>query len=118
MLVGGFAGLVWFAFGRDPHWASRDGRRFICRAQLVEHSGRSDGRWREVRGAVADGGAVTIAARGLAGRDLAGTWRLDSVTPDESGKRVAVLLRSERLLVLRIPADSPSARLFAELLEK
>lgn len=117
-VVAGFAALAWFAFGRDPHWSSQDGRRFICRAQLVEPSGRSDGRWREVRGAITDDGMVTVSPRGLAGRALTGVWTPEAASPDDRGKKVSVLLRSERMLVLRMPSRSPASRLLVQLVEK
>jgi hypothetical protein len=117
-VLGGFAALVWFAFGREPHWSSRDGTRFICRAQLVEIHGRSDGRWREVRGSLSHDGTVAIQPRGLGGREMAGNWRPESATPEESGRKVSILLRGERILVLRMPRDSRTARLLVDLLQK
>ena len=117
-VVAGFAVLVWFAFGREAHWTSRDGTRFICRGQLVEPSGRSDGRWREVRGSIGEDGTVTISPRGLAGRSMAGSWRAESATPDDRGKKVSVLLRADRMLVLRMPVNSAASRRLVELLQK
>ncbi len=111
------AAMLFVAFRMEPHWSSKDGTRFICRAQPVslEQGGAAGSRWREVRGEVTEAGLVRLRTRGLiSGRKMTGDWRIDGRGTTDGRKRVVYLLRSSDgddprasgLLALRMPGSS------------
>lgn len=127
-------GMLVAAFMIEPHWSSKDGQRFICRAQPIT-IGRDMGagagtgsRWREVRGELSDDGIVKLRTRGLiSGRRITGDWRIHARGSSDRRKRLVFLLRSadsignadgaagETLLALRMPRSSRSAPLLERL---
>lgn len=128
------AGMLVVAFRIEPHWSSKDGQRFICRAQPITigrdlSGGAGTGsRWREVRGEVGDGGIVKLRTRGLiSGRKITGDWRIHARGTSDRRKRVVFLLRpavppggsdsggTETMLALRMPGSSRSAPVLDEL---
>lgn len=117
-------GMVVIAFMIEPHWSSKDGKRFICRAQPVSLAeGTSAGsRWREVRGEVSEEGIVRLRTRGLiSGRKITGDWRIEGRGTTDRRKRVVYLLRPDEaesgttsLLALRMPGSSRAAPLLEQ----
>ena len=113
-------GMVVVAFRIEPHWSSKDGMRFICRAQPISLDGTSTGaKWREVRGEVRPEGIVKLRTRGLiSGRKVTGDWRLEGRGITDRRQRVVYILRSadtidndpgaasRSLLALRMPGSS------------
>jgi len=109
--LGACIGMLWLAFRIEPHWAARDGTRFLTTSQLIDGHGRELGRRREIRIAVAPDGRILASRRSLMRTNsetfaLAGKspdpprgkeiYLLDSLPPDAGGNR----------LVLRLPRRS------------
>ncbi len=87
ILVAAIAALsALFAFGIEPHWSSRDGRRFIARAAWLERHDRSP--WVEVRGRVIDG-RITLVARRSRHELIEGDYRMVRIADDT--RRVAIV---------------------------
>lgn len=111
-------GLGAIALWMEPHWASKDGKRFICRAQLLTGPSDPAGRWREVRGYIEDG-RVVVRARSPLGGSLSGTWSMRSRGDIDRRKRYVYLLgrdSDDKQLALRIPDNSKARPTFDELL--
>lgn len=112
--------LVWFAFRLEPHWVSKDGRRFICKGQLMDRHGNTHGGWHEYRVRVAetdphdsDRPEVHAARRGIMGRRQRGVWRVTARSQDPPRRKAVFLLHpatgAEFMLALRMPARSRAA---------
>ena len=98
--------LVWVALRMEPHWVSKDGRRFTCRVQLIGRHDVPEGRWREMR-ALVDGDDVWITARGPLHRSLQGRYRVVGRSPlPSAGKVVWLLAGDAQRIVLRVPERS------------
>jgi hypothetical protein len=95
------------AFGIEPHWSSRDGRRFIARAAVREDRNLSS--WFEVRGSLTEGG-VDISARRGRHRDADGFYRVSGVA-DGPRRTVVIHLMGSRELLLRFPRRSRTLRM-------
>lgn len=100
-----FGGLIWVAYGIEPHWASKDGRRMIARVQPLGQRDEPDGRWREMRVA-ADGTTITLSSRGLGSLSLRGTYRVRGKSPQPPRRRAIYILEGERRILLRVPSNS------------
>ncbi len=119
--------MLAIAFMIEPHWSSKDGRRFICRAQpitLGEHSG--GGRWREVRGEIRPDGVINLRTRALiSGRKVTGEWHIEARGNTDWRKRVVFILAPNeatqgspgagRLVALRLPGSSRATPLLERL---
>ncbi len=90
------------AFGVEPHWSSRDGRRFIARAARFERDGKPS--WVEVRGSV-DHGSILITARRRRHSHLDGSYHL-ARTGESSRRTTVAFLRGEQNVLLRLPRQS------------
>lgn len=107
VILGGLA--LWWAARVEPHWASRDGQRFIARVQMLRLGDQPDGRWREVRAGVTLERTLVIRPRGIAAGAVRGEWRLVNASVDERRRRavyVAARVDGDDRLVLRIPLSS------------
>ena len=106
-----------YALRMEPHWSSKDGTRFICRAQVLNAQHQAVGRWREVRGQI-EGDDVLLRSRSLVSRGGAGKWRVHARGVVD-GKRHIYLLRGEegeQQLAVRLPAGSNTVPLLEERL--
>lgn len=95
-----------FAFGSDPHWCSRDGRRFSCRAQTVFEATGTTSRWIEARAAVTVDGHVLLRPRGLSRHNIHGEWSVVRADWSDNRKRRLYVLRRDGLVSIRVPAKS------------
>lgn len=106
----GFLGLLALAariaFASDPHWCSKDGRRFSCRARTISPATGPTSRWIEARAAVTPDGLVYLRPRGLSRHNIHGEWRLTGIDPAGDGKRRVYVLQRESLLTIRVPEKS------------
>lgn len=100
------AGLLWLARRIEPHWASKDGHRFVGRVQVLGTHDLPEGPWREIRASVDDGTRLVVTARGLGGRGLGGNYRVASASPSPPRGKAVFVLVGEKRLVLRVPATS------------
>lgn len=112
LLLVAMGGLWWVAYRMEPHWSSRDGRRFLCMAQDL-HDDASTGRPRETRVTVLDDGALLIAQK-RAMRRRQSMCTLEGKSADPPPRRAVYVVR-ERVdgiagerIALRLPAKSRS----------
>jgi hypothetical protein len=107
-------GLVWAARRIEPHWSSKDGTRFIARAQVLGLGDVPEGGWKEVRGVVEDG-HVILDARGMWAARLRGTYRIVSKSPEPPARKAVYLLAGEQRVVLRLPHRSRTVEVLDRL---
>lgn len=101
--------LAWFGMRIEPHWVSKDGRRFICQSQLVTPHGDALGRWRETRVEITPDDELCVIQKRLFRRQRS-YWELAAESPDPPRRRAIFLLRGRddttSMLTLRMPAKS------------
>jgi hypothetical protein len=85
LVVGGLVGMAWLAARIEPHWVSKDGERFICNGQRLSAQFIPEGRWREVRAAVMQDGAVLIGRRRRLTARARGSRSATTAAPVASG---------------------------------
>ncbi len=103
--IAGCVAMLWGASRIEPHWASKDGHRFVCRVQtLVDHD-LPDGRWHEMR-AFVDGSSLVLGSRSRRSKSLAGSYRVVGRAPETPSGRAIFVLQSEAKVLLRVPAKS------------
>lgn len=114
------AAMAWGAYRIEPHWVSRDGKRFLCMGQQLNDRHTPVGRWNEVRVAALPDGALLVDQRRRVGRTRPGArvWHVVSRMPDAPRKKlVAYLLRGRNedgvavQMLLRLPAKSKAIAL-------
>jgi len=104
-------GLLYAAYAIEPHWVAKDGVRFLTTSEVVDHSGASLGRRREVRGTIMGDGTVLIGKRALM-RTQTNRFRVRSKSPQVSRGRQQYVLEQippdpdGDMLILRIPKGS------------
>jgi hypothetical protein len=115
------AGLWWVAYKIEPHYASKDGKRFLCTAQEIVE-GQPAGRARETRVMVLDDGVLHCSQkRGL--RRNGSLWALVGKSPSPP-RRLQVYVAQELLdghalpnqLAIRLPAKSRVIPILEQLL--
>ena len=99
--------LAWLGWGLEPHWASRDGKRFMCRMQLHPQDPRDHARWHDVKVGVQEG-ELFVHARSRRARDARGVWRVIGAVDDYERKRRTYEVRNshDEGASLRVPAKS------------
>lgn len=114
------AGLYWLAYRIEPHYSSRDGRRFLATGQFIDAQGQPEGRPREFRAVVIDRDLVQISRRFH--RRKTAEYRLLARAPDLSRRRAVYLLQSTDpqaygdQISLRLPPSSHTSQLFDRIL--
>ncbi len=110
LLFVGMGGLWWLAYRMEPHWSSKDGRRFLCTTQDLSNP-THPGRTRETRISVSPDGALLISRKNGLRREQT-IWTLTGKVPEPPRKREVFLAErrgdsKERLLLaIRLPANS------------
>jgi hypothetical protein len=110
LLVVVMGGLWWLAYRMEPHWSSKDGRRFLCTTQDLSNPSHP-GRPRETRIAVSPDGALLISRKNGLRRENT-TWVLTGKVPEPPRKREVFLAerrgdsKARLLLAIRLPANS------------
>lgn len=99
--------LAWLGWGLEPHWAAKDGMRFMCRMQLHPQDPREHARWHDVKVGVQDE-ELFVHSRSRRGKELRGVWRVIGATNDPAQKRRIYELRSSNGdgASLRVPTKS------------
>jgi hypothetical protein len=115
------AGLYYVAFRVDPHWASKDGRRFVCHGQLVDHYGNTLQNWREYRFRVLDHDRILARRHSRWTRRNEGVWRVAAKSDNPPKNREVYLLASADggntdQMAIRLPASSPAIAVLEGLL--
>jgi hypothetical protein len=102
-------GLAWVGWGLEPHWSSKDGRKFMCR--MLEHSTGVDNstraRWHDIKVGVNED-ELFVYARSRRSASLRGVWKISGVTDDEKKRRRLYEVRASdgAAAVLRVPLRS------------
>jgi hypothetical protein len=103
--------LMVLGYRIEPHYASKDGRRFLCTGQLVSRFGEPDGRRREVRISVLPDGALQMdTKRGM--RRTISLWTLEGKAAEHPKRRLVYLLRGAdgsgvtQRMTIRLPSTS------------
>lgn len=89
----------------EPHWASKDGRRFIARMQTLGLHDVPEGPWREMR-LVVDGDSLIVGARGLRGSRLRGHYNVVAKSEEPPRKRAIYIISGPQKALLRLPDTS------------
>jgi hypothetical protein len=99
--------LAWLGWGLEPHWASKDGMRFMCRMQVHPPDPRDHARWHDVKVGVQEG-ELFVYSRSRRAKDARGVWRVIGATDDRERKRRIYELRgtNDEGASLRVPAKS------------
>ena len=111
LFVAGMLGMWWIAYRMEPHWSTKDGKRFLCNAQEIENN-KTVGRPRETRVMVLPDGLLHISQKRMMRRRHT-RWMLVGKSPDPP-KKVQIYLAQMRqdgqnlpvTLALRIPVKS------------
>ena len=116
-------GMWWFAYHLEPHYSSKDGRRFLCTAQQME-GGEPLGRVRETRVFVLPDGVLDVSQKRVARRKHS-RWVIVGKAPNPPRKMQVYLaqLRADgqkipSFIALRIPAKSRCVPVLDELVEQ
>ena len=119
-------GLLYLAYRIEPHWVSKDGRRFLTTSEHIDRFGNVVGRRREVRGAFLADGGIVLSRRSLVAHDEAASgasgpshlgrhaaselYVLSAVPPDPDGDLLALRVPSSSRLVAMLDALTPARR--------
>lgn len=123
-LLGFFAvvgGLLYASYKIEPHWVSKDGRRFLCNAQSVTEHGATLGAWREYRVEVLDDGRLFARRRSRLFPNAARMWVVAAKSESPPKRREVYLLESETpgeddMLAIRLPVGSKAIPILDALL--
>jgi hypothetical protein len=105
------AAFGWLAFRIEPHWVSKDGRRFLCNAQRITTGGEPETRWRETRVIVSDANRIQVDQKRFM-RRTSTFWKVASRSQDPPRGREVFLLTgfddrgNPVMLALRLPKNS------------
>lgn len=108
--------LAWLGWGLEPHWSSKDGRRFMCRMQRTPADGDDRPRWHDVKVAV-DAESLYVLARARRASELRGDWRVIGSSDHPAKKRRIYELRNANgdAASLRVPLNSRCVPVLDEL---
>jgi hypothetical protein len=113
--------LTWVGFRIEPHWVSKDPRRFLCNGQLLSNIGEPTGRWKETRVLVGTHGSVQADQKRFLRRNFS-NWTITAESPDPPRRRAVFLLRGNdaegraAMMALRLPATSRAVPILREAL--
>ena len=123
LIFAAIGGIAWFAYGMEPHYASKDGHRFLCNTQEFM-AGRSTERKREARITVMpDDSLHVVQKKGL--RRSMHSWKLVGVSPDPP-RKMAIYVAQRHFddqpaptqLMLRLPRNSRVIPVLDEVLAR
>jgi hypothetical protein len=104
-------GLIYVGYRIEPHYVSKNGRRFLCTGQLLSAYGDPDGRRREVRISVLPDGALQMDVKRGMRRSLS-MWSVEGKAAEPPPRRVVYVLRGRddagatQRMVIRLPSNS------------
>lgn len=116
-------GMLWLANRIEPHWTSKDGRRFLTTAQIIDRHGQTIERRREVRVTVAPDGTLHLSRRGVMRRDRNQLFEVGGKSPQPPRGRAVFVLDAipadgtGNRLLLRLPARSPAVAVLDGVLD-
>jgi hypothetical protein len=114
--------MLWAALRIEPHWSTKDGRRFVCHAQELA-DGEPLSRNQEARIVVLPDGTLHVTRKRTLGRHSTATWTLIGKSPSPP-KRVEIYVAQQRSdgslipaqLAMRIPPKSRCVKVLDEIL--
>lgn len=103
----------------EPHWVSRDGHRFISRAQFIDERGLPHGRWHDYRFSIDLNGSVEAQRRGLLGLRHRSYWQVWTKSDELQRRRLVFVLRStdNEILAVRVPPKSRAVPVLERFIE-
>jgi hypothetical protein len=103
----------------EPHWASRDGYRFISRAQFIDERGLPHGRWHDYRFFIDRDGSVEAQRRGLLGLRHRSYWTVWAKSDEIQRRKLVFALRStdNEILAVRVPPKSRAVPVLEQFIE-
>lgn len=110
--VAACVGMIWLANRMEPHWVSKDGRRFLTTAQAADVHGQTLERRREVRVDVLPDHTLALSRRSALRRDRRQVFTVVGRSPDPPRGKVIYVLDAippdggGSHLLLRLPARS------------
>lgn len=113
--------LMWAGFRMEPHWVSKDGRRFLCTARRLGPAGEPQSRWRETRVTINSARQVQVDEKRLM-RRATSFWKVVSRSETPPRNREVFLLSgfdrvgAPATLALRLPKNSRAVPALADLL--
>lgn len=116
-------GMAWLGYRIEPHWVSKDGERFLCVGQVLDHTGDPLTRWRECRVAI-DHGELRVDQKRFMRRPLTTYWRPEAEGTDPPRRKVVFIGRRrtadgiDEILSLRMPAKSRAVASLRRLLSE
>jgi hypothetical protein len=119
VLVGG---MYWLSFRIEPHWVSKDGRRFVCNVEPISAPGVADGKAMEARIVVQHDGRLRLSHRRVLRKTLDETWQLVAKSPNPPKHKAVYVLNaldddgSAGQLALRLPEDSRAVPVLDDIL--
>jgi hypothetical protein len=111
LALGVCGALMFLGYRIEPHYASKDGRRFLCTGQQVSSYGEPEGRRHEVRISVLPDGALQMdTKRGM--RRTISLWTLEGKAAEHPKRRLVYVLRGTdgsgvtQRMTIRLPPKS------------
>jgi hypothetical protein len=111
LALGICAALVYLGYRMEPHYVSKDGRRFLCTGRKISAHGEPEGRKREVRFSVLTDGRLRMdVKRGL--RRTVSDWSVEGKSPTPPSRRAVYVLRGENTdgglqrMIIQMPSKS------------
>lgn len=113
-------GLLLLVNRIEPHWAARDGRQFISRAQFIDGRGLPHGRWHDFRFVIGDDGVIEARRRGTIGPRPRTFWRAHARAEALQRRRAVYVFQAEdsTMLAVRVPPDSRAAVVLDQLINR
>ena len=94
LALGVLIGLLMAVRRLEPHWASRDGLRFISTAQHIDRHGLTNGRPGEYRFSIEMNGDIQAMRRVMIGYRPRTLWRVEARSDQPPNRREVFVLRS------------------------
>jgi hypothetical protein len=118
------AGIYYVGYRLEPHWVSKDGRRFLCNVQTVGGPGGFDGRAKETRVTVLSDGSLQLDRRRGIRRGMSQVCTLTGKAPDPPARREVYVLDTKLVdgtplqYALRLPVKSRAVPVLDAILER
>jgi hypothetical protein len=120
LIIAVMGGMWWVAYRMEPHWSSRDGRRFMCTAQEIV-DGEPVGHPRETRVVISPDRTLFVTQKRML-RRKSSVWHVIGKSPDPP-RKLQVFVAQHRPdslgplshLAIRIPTKSRCVPLLDDL---
>jgi hypothetical protein len=122
LALAGCAALWYVAYRIEPHYASKDGRRFLCIGQWVSAHGDPEGRKREVRIIVLPEGQLRMDVKRRM-RHTFSVWSIEGKAVEPPPRRAVYVLRGNAVggtqrMTIQLPSKSRAVAVLDEALAK